>query len=153
MIDWTKPLETVDGLAVKLDPNFDQPDKDGEYTIVRPRAEHARYYRANGVPGHTTGPRLRNVVPSLHDRMVALVGLMAKTGYDTGMVSEARAIHAELNPVDPDLIEARKIAADAQVSGVASLTLSGKLDDQPIVIATLAAIKRARALATPAVPS
>ena len=60
----------------------------------------------------------------------------------------------ELNwqpPVDPDLIEARKIAADVCArcgnSDGAALFLSGTWDNEPDALLTLTAIKRGRELA------
>ena len=97
-------------------------------------------------PEHVTPPEAPK--PPCYDRLVALVGLMAETGYDTGMVSEARAIMAELRPVDPDLIEARALAAQADcVPAWRDECLSGKHDEAMSVRARLQGIKRGRALA------
>ena len=86
--------------------------------------------------------------PPCYDRLVALAERMAETGYDTGMVSEARAIMAELRPVDPDLIEARALAAQADcVPAWRDECLSGKHDEAMSVRARLQGIKRGRALA------
>jgi hypothetical protein len=92
----------------------------------------------------------------LYDRMLALVeGLAANNRRCfTDEITEARAIMAELRPVDPDLIEAREIAAEtltrlgASAEQIAAGEIgNGEKDDAIVVHAVLAALKRGRELA------
>lgn len=104
------------------------------------------------------------IAPETVERMVALVrGLsdpQIDARYNLG-VSDARAIAALLpEPVDPDLVEARQIAADAIFPTPApngatedqvrlrNAILAGKRDNEPAAVgAILKAIKRGRELA------
>lgn len=123
MIDWNKPIETVDGRKLlpangcdELVEGLAQPDTSGDryfrqdngaVLIVRSDGTEWGASRTNVVVRNVTPPETPK--PPCYDRLVALVGLMAETGYDTGMVSEARAIMAELRPVDPVILKAREL--------------------------------------------
>lgn len=99
----------------------------------------------------------KEVEPELVERMANAIrrharGLVnMREGYT--VEAEFRAIASELpEPVDPDLIEARRIAATAyQASGGSKIAVRGVLDgnrdDDWDVIACLTAIKRGRELA------
>jgi len=93
--------------------------------------------------------------PTPDERAVALIRKIAKgdwsPGYETE--AEARAIVAALEPVDPMLLEARKIVADQYGEGgnVAHLrdqALSGEGDEWFHTKVALAALRRGRALAS-----
>jgi hypothetical protein len=78
----------------------------------------------------------RRVVAKYHD---------VKPGKNPEL-DDLRAIVAELpEPVDQDLVEARKVCEEVIPSG--SAFLEGEWDDGDIMVAALAAIKRGRALA------
>jgi hypothetical protein len=89
--------------------------------------------------------------PEVVERMVALVrhAAVSASGHTK---EEARAIAALLpEPVDPDLVEARKLVAERNGNlriecGYRQQVLDGQEDDHPAVINTLAAIKRGREL-------
>jgi len=68
--------------------------------------------------------------------------------YVQDFVLRTAAIVAELpNPVDPDLIEARKVAAETFYRGVTDDVLAGEYDDKGRVVkCCLAGIKRGREL-------
>lgn len=99
------------------------------------------------------------VPAELVERMVALVrgirgsGSLCYAKEVEHLYDEASAIAALLpEPVDPDLIEARKIVAERNGNlriecGYRQRVLDGQEDDHPAVMNTLAAIKRGRELA------
>lgn len=99
------------------------------------------------------------VSPELEARMIALVRNIRNSGslyYATEVVplyNEACRIVANLpRPVDPDMIEARKIVASQAPFGAIdpswnSRVIDGFEDDGPWVKNALAAIKRGRELA------
>lgn len=90
---------------------------------------------------------MSDISPELVERMTQLVRVMAKGHIlKSAAFDEAYEIAAALpEPVDPDLIEARKMAADQ--SGGAQYFLSGACDDWSNVRLALSAIKRGRELA------
>lgn len=106
---------------------------------------------------HYRQPTTPELDPALWDRMVALVRELASRDgacFVGEIKHEAQAIVADLpKPVDPDLIEARKICA--MKPGVNALGrcayLDGNWDEGSDVSVALAAIKRGRELATPEV--
>jgi hypothetical protein len=117
---------------------------------------------------------MSEIKPEVVERMAALVRELAAVDQSTmygfvgeaklvrfkeaaaSRVNEARAITELLPaPVDPDLIEARRIAKEALTCPGQSATLlhnivAGHCDAYSEVRIALAAIKRGRALATPA---
>jgi hypothetical protein len=105
---------------------------------------------------YTVEARRRSAEEHGKDGDVALlVTRILRGDYDTD--PDQRAIAAtlrELNwqpPVDPDLVEARKIAATMQKAlgadeGIASAYYAGRYDDGHTVSVALAAIKRGREL-------
>jgi len=156
-IDWSAPIEAVheDGrvVAVKISmgpyagnqydltpelPN-DDPEGFGHFTFAEDGSHHIAKWRIRNV---ATKP-VRTAAEML-GRLEALARRLAAPDqpgvhYVTQMEplrEEARAIVAEMTPpVDPDLIEARKIAAEAEDAP------HGTLED-----VALAAIKRGREL-------
>lgn len=102
----------------------------------------------------------QDIAPELVERMAALVRQIAAAYTPEGNSrrymdegDEARAIAALLlKPVDPDLIEAREIAArdnEANAPNASQMVRDGRCDDSPIVTCALAGIKRGRELANP----
>lgn len=90
----------------------------------------------------------RNPEAPSHDiakRMEALVRRMACENYDIAEFAEARAIVALLEPVDADLVEARRIAANIPGVDQESI-LAGDCDMDSLVRTARAAIRRGRAL-------
>jgi len=82
-------------------------------------------------------------------RKIAAMGFVMPHFNLASLSEEARAIVAELpQPVDPDLLEARKIEYDiCDEQGIdPEPALRGEWDDKPGVRGVLAAIKRGRAL-------
>ena len=158
MIDWNKPIEAVheDGRVVSVTlmrhgqgPWYDVTPSLGAHWSFQPE-------------GHHSDPlckwRIRNVAsttperdPALWDRMEALVREMAsQRGPEPRFIERARAIVAALpKPVDPDLIEARSIVANAKPH-VAEYSgqdiLAGLEDDCFAMLVALAGIRRGRAL-------
>lgn len=102
------------------------------------------------------------IEPELVERMVALVREMGGNSsigmpfdeasavrYSSTHYSLARGIVDALpKPVDPDLIEARKMAADAHPQVTTTNFLDGRADKGCAVQYRLAGIKRGRELAT-----
>jgi len=160
-VDWSRPIEAVheDGRVVpaqrlRHDADNTWPDENGQFHVC---SNAGMFWESNGKPWRADrGYRIRNVQPTtpeldpaLWDRMVALVRWMADR-YDNGRsddesvardaypwMRDARAIVGDLpKPVDPDLIEARKLAAEVEDFP------HGSLEDL-----ALAAIKRGRQLA------
>jgi hypothetical protein len=154
MIDWTKPIETDEATPRPLEIARHNPADNLRYGVVwsyEPRT--IVWFDGDGMPEPAfTGCRIRNVIakfpPELSDRMVALVRKVATSNLD-GTLHEAQEIAKLLPepPVDPDLIEARKIAhsTHAHVTDDRSF-LDGTYDDGDFVQSTLAAIKRGREL-------
>lgn len=100
-----------------------------------------------GHPYYSKAPTTPERDPALWDRMVALVRDIAEVGgewthgYDQW--KEAKTIVADLpKPVDPDLIEARRIVSDRGYPSDYE-----EVDDDSVVGVALAAIKRGRELA------
>lgn len=162
-IDWSKPIEAVhtDGRVVSVE-TWGGVDSCGD-CVTKPKIDGVEgIWCSDGTPWGVdyTGReamkhwRLRNVAPAtptptrtaLEQRMEDLVRHSAvnASGYTQ---DEARAILAELEPVDGDLLEARKIAVSETVDTEwQEQMLAGKSDNNPRVVIALAAIKRGRAL-------
>ncbi len=98
---------------------------------------------------------MTDIPDALVERMVALVHLMANRSTPTTRENdadenyEARAIAALLpKPIDPDLITAREIAVrvwrDGGAVHCAKAANQGRMDDESVVRAALAALKYAR---------
>lgn len=166
-IDWSGELEAVheDGrvVPVKL---FSGPDNDGDYA-VRPAPDGSNScFRPDGSKWvgrfikADTGWRIRNVTPQstpqadtkpdVTARMEALVRRMAladicstQTDLVQQSIYDARAIVALLpEPVDPDLIEARRIVSEQGYPADYD-----NVDDDSIVGIAYACLKRGRELA------
>lgn len=121
----------------------------GNVTAIRLPADHPYY--AKQQPQH--------IDPALVERMVALVkdlAIEAREPVNSWFHHwvEARDIIKALEPIDPDLLEARRCVVKAYESiGRKDLALqadSGKMDSRLRVQACLAAIKRGRELETEA---
>lgn len=155
-IDWTKPVETTDGLPCTVEsPNrvaINAPHQWAQYGPGWP-AGKSWYFDDDGSSAgmHT----IRNVIEQpttdpLVERMKALIGWMLlnnpKSTEQDGIWDEARAIMAELNPVDPDLLEARKMAASANPNASGEM-LAGLIDNCMGISFRLEGIKRGRELA------
>lgn len=120
--------------------------------------DNVHKFRLPADHSHYRQPTTPERDPALWDRMEALVrDLASRDGacFVGEIKHEAQAIVADLpKPVDPDLIEARKLAAsfsDREDVNHADY-LSGDLDSGGEVQGFLAAIKRGRELAAPEVP-
>jgi len=160
-IDWSGELEAVheDGRVVRVTV-AKGPDKDGDREVMPQLDEVGRLFGKDGTPWSNNGWRIRNVAqptpqadtkPDLTARMRALATRIADNwSLPPGPVwgKEAQAIAVELaDPVDDDLLEARQAVAEMKLfQDVALAVLAGDYDDQPIVVATLEAV-RGRALA------
>ncbi len=168
-IDWSRPIETVDGETRHVI------KRDHDSVYIGPLPDDPRCKEAGGEGlwySTSTGicvgfptkwgwvPKLRNVVEiTVAERMEAFIRNLAKTYSmfdllpDTTFgkqIAELRAIVADLPElVDPDLIEARKIAAacflESGQNADASLAEQGGCDSWSTVRAALAGIKHARA--------
>lgn len=97
---------------------------------------------------------MSEVAPEVVERMVALVrqigSMTPRTTAQDYWFPEAAAIVALLpEPVDPDLIEARKLAFDfaGTMGPKPPGILDGEMDDSEALLALYAAIKRGRELA------
>jgi hypothetical protein len=169
-IDWSGELEAVheDGRVVRVKLSYDRPEcsRYGGYTLKIGPIGGLHVYRKDG-SSWVGGPwRIRNVTPQptpqagtkpdVTARMEALVRRMAGEpgrqliAASDGDYAEARAIVALLpEPVDPDLIEARKLAAVWSESQDVSHShyLDGHMDDSAEVRGMVAAIARGRELA------
>jgi hypothetical protein len=174
-VDWSAPIEAVNTAtgevrAVRLGGAQENPDVGGYFYTV-PSVDLHVFCNAWSPKGtlwaNSSSPwRIRNAQPqsqpetvpvekAVWDRVVALVGNVAASRL-TDTLYEAQQLHALLSPVDPDLIEAREIAADfwqrtRQESGALGFHRSRKLregqfDDARDIQCALAAIKRGRAL-------
>jgi len=97
----------------------------------------------------------KDISPEVVERMAALVRDLhadhVKHGahdYVQDFVARTAAIVAELpKPVDPDLIEARRMAADLNQGSTRTEWMAGRWDAGPAVQWHLAGIKRGRELA------
>jgi len=162
-IDWSGELEAVheDGRVVPVQLKSG-PDPDGDYNVTpAPEGGH-NCFRPDGSKWvgkylkPDTGWRIRNVTPQpapqadtkpdVTARMEALVREIAEHGphafITKYMAEEARAIVALLpEPVDPDLIEAREIAA-AYLNAPVSDVRDGGYDSSPEVGCALMGLKR-----------
>lgn len=170
-VDWTKPIEAVheDGRVVSAHVE-DKPIDDMDSVGVRRADKVYMHVKQDGTyysVGYGDGWRIRNVQPAvakpaeidaaLVERMVAALRLAADMGSmshadDIDAAGEAaRAIVAELpEPVDADLLEARKLACEnsrwERNCDQWRATEEGRQDHIPMVRAALAGIKRGRAL-------
>jgi len=103
-------------------------------------------------------PHYQQNAPTPDERAVALVKRLASLSPDhlprafefAPIQDEARAIVAALEPVDPDVLEARNIEAQicrrSDLEDEAQKVEKGELDDRPGMVGVLAAIKRGRQL-------
>lgn len=158
-VDWSAPIEAVheDGRVVPAhikvrEVHWGRSPETWSSIVVNGQTAHLGWRIRNAAQALKTAPTAPSggvVGPEVVERMIALVRELAKvTTIKAPWIIEARAIVALLpEPIDGDLVEARECAAQAQLLAVGELTRAGKMDDQPIVIAALAAIKRGRALA------
>jgi hypothetical protein len=94
----------------------------------------------------------KDISPEVVERCVTLVRLLvayeAVDDIEKPLADEARAIVALLpEPVDPDLIEARRMAEALGQGGTREQWFSGKWDTGPAIQWHLAGIKRGRQLA------
>jgi len=162
VVDWSGKLEAyhTDGRVVALTYDRDA-DKDGHWTdVVKSDDDAPGIWSEDGKPmiKGWDGWRIRNVQPAtaipaverpsdeVVERMVALVRGMAADDIYGVRFSEARAITTLLpKPVDPDLIEAREIAARNVGSlGIVNMILQGGMDEGCSVKCALAGIKYGR---------
>ncbi len=92
------------------------------------------------------------VAPEIVERMVALIETLAANGKNTssgvmGYADEAKAIVKLLpEPIDPDLPDARKIAATDGMATLRAGIIAGNYDHAYGVKVALAGIKRGRHL-------
>lgn len=172
MIDWTKPLEAVhtDGrvVPVALAHHSPQPDLCGDYQIERGVSSdgRGRYFRSTGqayaldlqdwsVRNVVEQPAWRTSAEQL-DRMDALLQRITNGKVDRSqtplaiainyeIVTEARAIIAAREPVDPDIAIAQQIS-DRSPYDLNGLTLARMaVNNAHIREAILAGIKYGRA--------
>jgi hypothetical protein len=170
-IDWSKPIEAVhaDGRIVSVE-TWGGVDYSGD-CVTKPKIDGVEgIWRSDGTPwgadysGRETIKhwRLRNTPSAtptrtaLEQRMEDLVRRMADDKWDQsiytgGILAEARAIVAELpEPVDGDLLEARKVFADWYLKdGDKKRALqihAGEYDKAPTLDMIKTALLRGRAL-------
>ena len=151
MVDWSKPLEHVDGTPLVLKGDTSQyPSEWGDYRVVREdgkpfterqgRTVSRRWLiiQPDGTLWSTGVPVVRNRADTLDERMVRLIRAVAG---DRGnpLSGEAAAIVADL-PVDPLLVRAREIAA-VEMERARHDVRCGDRDDTPIVRAVLVALR------------
>lgn len=82
----------------------------------------------------------------LQERALGLIEVFAHGRHTSDTFREARALWAESNPVDPDLIEARKMAA-REIPSRAKAIMAGEWDQMPAVRLPFLGIKLGRELA------
>jgi len=173
-IDWSKPIVTVDGRSCTVKKVFEG-GVIANILVENDTHSDPQWTRTYNIDGkHTCGemPDIRNVqpdTPNLTARMEKLVREMAGltttiklTDSDAAINSadrahklsaEARAIAALLHPVeDVDLVEARKIVAEAVAYGAGISTdpdrkrpqdfRDGACDAGGLITRTLAAIRK-----------
>ena len=139
-IDWTAPLEAYrsgcDPVSVVM---VRGPDEDGDYQVDHNHRGIGVWFHSDGrSEGGFSDWRIRNrsqpqtIPPELVGSIIAFVRDVAR-GCRTGLMDEARAILAELEPVDKDLLMAREVGEEKGLHG------------ELIVAAILEAIKRVRA--------
>jgi len=155
MIDWSREIETVDGKPLVYLPERNTGENDFPRWVESPDNSYiTRFYSDCGKPWNPRNPDLRNVAqpavfptpderavaPELVERMRKLVETLAVYNWldnpITAIVSEARAIVAALEPVDPDVAEADAIMAMDEYKG----------GNNHVQRAVIAAIKRGRQL-------
>lgn len=89
----------------------------------------------------------KDISPEVVEKLVAFVRNLASSSSASPIFRQAADLVALLpEPVDPDLIEARKLAGALNQGGSTEQWLSGKWDDGPAVQWHLAGIKRGRQL-------
>lgn len=156
MVDWSKPLEHVDGTPLVLKGDTSQyPSEWGDYRVVRedgkPFTERqcgivSRRWllvRPDGTLWSTGVPVVRNRTDTIDERMTRLIRAVAD---DRGnpLSGEDAAIVADL-PADPLLVRAREIAAaEMERAGHVAVAVdirSGERDDDPAVRAVLVALR------------
>jgi hypothetical protein len=165
-IDWSKPIEAVhaDGRIVSVE-TWGGVDYSGD-CVTKPKIDGVEgIWRSDGTPwgadysGRETIKhwRLRNTPSAtptrtaLEQRMEDLVRRMdgivvpANTSVSE-CFAEARAILAELEPVDVDLLIAREMALAAHPDIATTTFVDGKADSSSAVQYRLEGIRRGRAL-------
>lgn len=166
MIDWNGKLEAVHTDGTVLPAISNGMDSDGVYTVAFKGVE-SWYVKGDGsvtgtqwtirnvapsVP--TPTPDERAVAPELVARLVVLARSVATSPACTiAQTVEAQNILAALEPVDPMLLEARKIVADqygesGNVAHLREQALSGEGDEWFHTKVALSALRRGRSLAT-----
>jgi hypothetical protein len=160
-IDWTKPIEAFDEdgnvVQMRLDDRFNQPDSAGDYrTTEAPHGSANEWWFGNGKSRCCDNWRIRNRQPTPStDRLARLEAFVARVASDepggrNRYRNEAKALVDELNPVDPLLIKARRIALgewqptawgnDAWESRV----MAGDEDEDRAVRSAYSALRQAR---------
>jgi hypothetical protein len=164
MIRWDEPIEAVheDGRVVAVvaaAPDIDgdrqtAPTLEGGYDLFCPDGSSwsGGPWRIRNVAQApetgSTAPIPSEVGPEVTERMIALVRSMAREEAGWVNFDEARAIVALLpEPVDADLLEVRRIVADALPEKLRAGILAGDEDHTVSITAPLACLKRGRALA------
>lgn len=157
-IDWGGELEAYheDGrvVPVELDKDYENPDSSGMYTLLDEPSEDGWYvFKGSGkswIDDSRSGWRIRNRQPTPPTgrlaRLEAFVARVAQGGLlAVGFQDEAKALVAELNPVDPDVLTARRLAAECQIGEYyATAYEEGDKDDSPEILAIVEALRQAR---------
>lgn len=161
-IDWTGQLEAYheDGRVVRVTV-YTGPDEDGDRAVMPWLDGVGRLFRKDGTPWSNNGWRIRNVTqptpqadtkPDLTARApcmtISEVREMVAKGEDAVIATMLERGYALPEPVDEDLLEARKLAHEfvGDQTGWQGI-LEGKHDSSPAITQLIAAIKLGRALA------
>lgn len=163
-IDWSGELEAYheDGRVVPVTLSNSDPDDGGDYVSneqFRDGPFQTWYWTPEGFPSPSVNSqemkwRIRNCQPTDTDRLTRLEAFVARVASDEPggrdrYRGEAKALVAELNPVDPDVLVAREIIAEAQPLGGegpahAKRYRAGDWDTDTCIVKCVEALRQAR---------